>query len=91
MTDPALNWRPGGGSCWFLPSLPMVGTIANQHQAMSRRILRERGLEFITEYVCGPRMSREEDHAAEAGRVAAVSDQRCSRSTSAATITVKII
>jgi 4-cresol dehydrogenase (hydroxylating) flavoprotein subunit len=53
-----LNWRPGGGSCWFLPSLPMIGAIANQHQALSRRILREHGLEFITEYVCGPRMGR---------------------------------
>jgi 4-cresol dehydrogenase (hydroxylating) flavoprotein subunit len=53
-----LNWRPGGGCCWFLPPLPMIGTIANQQQALSRRILREHGLEFISEYVCGPRMSR---------------------------------
>jgi len=41
-----------------LPSMPMVGAIANQHQALSRRILREHGLEFITEYVCAARMSR---------------------------------
>src|SRR5260221_8231428 len=34
-----LNWRPGGGNCWFLPALPMIGTIANQQQALSRRIL----------------------------------------------------
>jgi 4-cresol dehydrogenase (hydroxylating) len=53
-----LNWRPGGGNCWFLPAMPMVGTVANQHQALSRRILREHRLEFITEYVCGPRMAR---------------------------------
>ncbi len=53
-----LNWRPGGGACWFLPATPMVGTIANEHQALSRRILREHGFEYITEYVCGPRMSR---------------------------------
>ena len=53
-----LNWRPGGGACWFLPATPMVGTIANKHQALSRRILREHGFEYITEYVCGPRMSR---------------------------------
>jgi 4-cresol dehydrogenase (hydroxylating) flavoprotein subunit len=53
-----LNWRPGGGCCWFVPPLPMLGTIANQHQALSRRILCEHGLEFITEYVCGPRLSR---------------------------------
>jgi hypothetical protein len=36
----------------------MIGAIANQHQALSRRILREHGLEFATEYVCGPRMGR---------------------------------
>jgi 4-cresol dehydrogenase (hydroxylating) len=53
-----LNWRPGGGACWFLPAMPMVGAIANQHQALSRRILGEHGLEYITEYVCGPRLSR---------------------------------
>lgn len=53
-----LNWRPGRGACWFLPPMPMVGAIANQQQAMSRRILCEHGLEYITEYVCGPRMSR---------------------------------
>jgi 4-cresol dehydrogenase (hydroxylating) len=53
-----LDWRPGGGCSWFLPPLPMIGTIANQHQALSRRILREHALEFITEYVCGPRMGR---------------------------------
>jgi 4-cresol dehydrogenase (hydroxylating) len=38
--------------------MPMVGTIANQHQALSRRILSEHKLEYITEYVCGPRMAR---------------------------------
>jgi 4-cresol dehydrogenase (hydroxylating) len=53
-----LDWRPGGGCSWFLPSLPMIGTIANQHQALSRRILREHALDFVTEYVCGPRMGR---------------------------------
>jgi 4-cresol dehydrogenase (hydroxylating) len=36
----------------------MVGSIASQHQAISRRILREHGLEYITEYVCGARMAR---------------------------------
>jgi 4-cresol dehydrogenase (hydroxylating) len=29
-------WRPGGGICWVLPSLPMIGTIANRHQARDR-------------------------------------------------------
>lgn len=36
----------------------MVGTVANGHQTLSRRILREHGFEYITEYVCGSRMSR---------------------------------
>ncbi len=53
-----LNWRPGGGNCWFLPGLPMKGEVANQQQALSRRILREHKLEFIAEYVCGPRLAR---------------------------------
>ena len=53
-----LNWRPGGGACWFLPAMPMIGSIANQHQALSRRILHKHGFEYITEYVCGPRLSR---------------------------------
>ncbi len=38
--------------------MPMIGSIANQQQALSRRILREHKLEFIAEYVCGPRMAR---------------------------------
>jgi 4-cresol dehydrogenase (hydroxylating) len=53
-----LQWRPGGGATWFLPATPMVGKIANEHQALSRRILGEHGFELIVEYVCGPRMSR---------------------------------
>ena len=36
----------------------MVGRIANEHQALSRRILGEHGFEYVVEYVCGPRMAR---------------------------------
>ena len=53
-----LNWRPGGGNCWFLPAMPMIGLVANQHQALSRRVLAEHQLEYITEYVCSARMAR---------------------------------
>ena len=53
-----LQWRQGGGATWFLPATPMVGKVANEHQALSRRILGEHGFELIVEYVCGPRMSR---------------------------------
>jgi 4-cresol dehydrogenase (hydroxylating) len=53
-----LEWRPGHGATWFLPATPMVGKIANEHQALSRRILGEHGFEYVVEYVCGPRMAR---------------------------------
>ena len=53
-----LDWRPGRGATWFLPTTPMVGAVANQHQALSRRILAEHGFEYITEYVCAARASR---------------------------------
>jgi 4-cresol dehydrogenase (hydroxylating) flavoprotein subunit len=53
-----LQWRPGSGATWFLPATPMVGRVANEQQALSRRILGEHGFEFVTEYVCGPRLAR---------------------------------
>ena len=53
-----LEWRPGGGAIWFLPATPMLGAIAQEHQAVSRRILSEHGFEYIVEFVCGPRAAR---------------------------------
>ncbi len=53
-----LEWRPGGGATWFLPTTPMMGATANEHQALSRRILAEHGFEYMAEYACGPRVSR---------------------------------
>jgi len=53
-----LSWRPGGGLIWFLPGTPMVGEVANAHQALARRIYTEHGLEYICEYVCGARFAR---------------------------------
>jgi 4-cresol dehydrogenase (hydroxylating) len=53
-----LKWRPGAGTIWFLPTTPMVGSIANEHQRLSRNIFGRYGFEYIAEYVCGPRMSR---------------------------------
>jgi 4-cresol dehydrogenase (hydroxylating) len=53
-----LTWRPGQGAAWFLPATPMVGRVASEHQALSRRILGEHGFEYVVEYVCGPRMAR---------------------------------
>ena len=53
-----LDWRPGGGATWFLPATPMVGSIAQQHQELSRRVLTDHGFEYIVEFVCGPRAAR---------------------------------
>lgn len=58
-----LKWRGAvdhdtGGATWFLPSTPMIGSVANEHQFMSRRILAEFGFEYIAEHVCSSRMSR---------------------------------
>ena len=53
-----LNWRPGRWGVLVSPAMPMLGSIADQHQALSRRILHTYGFEYITEYVCGPRLSR---------------------------------
>lgn len=53
-----LAWRPGGGLIWFLPGTPMVGSVANAHQAMARSIYTEHGFEYICEYVCGARFAR---------------------------------
>lgn len=52
------DWRPGSGATWFLPATPLVGRIANEHQALSRRILAEHGFELIVEYACAARMAR---------------------------------
>jgi 4-cresol dehydrogenase (hydroxylating) len=53
-----LKWRPGAGTIWFLPTTPMVGAIADEHQRLSRSILGSYGFEYIAEYICGPRASR---------------------------------
>ncbi len=53
-----LQWRPGGGAVWFLPATPVVGELADAHQTLSRRILREHGFDYVTEFVCGPRIAR---------------------------------
>lgn len=53
-----LNWRPGGGTTWFLPGMPMNGKIANSFQQRSREICRQYGLEYMVSNVCGPRFAR---------------------------------
>jgi 4-cresol dehydrogenase (hydroxylating) flavoprotein subunit len=53
-----LDWRPGDGATWFLPTTPMDGEIAQAHQDLSRRILAEHGFEYMVEFVCGPRAAR---------------------------------
>jgi 4-cresol dehydrogenase (hydroxylating) len=53
-----LRWREGLGAVWFLPGTPVGGAIANEHQALPRRVLSEHGFEYVVELVCGPRLAR---------------------------------
>lgn len=53
-----LRWRPGGGTIWFLPGTPMIGSVANAFHVASRRICRDHGLEYMVSNVCGPRFAR---------------------------------
>ncbi|MGO3125468.1 MAG: FAD-binding oxidoreductase [Advenella sp.] len=53
-----LNWRPGGGTSWFLPGTPMIGEVANSFQRSSREICKQYGLEYMASNVCGPRFAR---------------------------------
>jgi hypothetical protein len=53
-----LDWRKGGGATWFLPATPMVGEVAQLQDETSRRILNEHGLDYLVEFVCGPRAAR---------------------------------
>ncbi|HKX23541.1 MAG TPA: FAD-binding oxidoreductase [Rhizorhapis sp.] len=55
---PLYEWRPGGGASWILPVTPVNGKIALEHQALSRRILKRYGFDYICEYVVGSRTSR---------------------------------
>lgn len=53
-----LRWRPGGGTIWFLPGTPMIGSVANEFHLASRGICRDHGLEYMVSNVCGPRFAR---------------------------------
>lgn len=55
---PLYEWRPGGGATWILPVTPVKGSIALEHQALSRCILARFGFDYICEHVVGARMSR---------------------------------
>lgn len=53
-----VGWRPGGGTSWFLPGTPLIGSIVNDFQQRSRAICKEHGLEYMVSNVCGPRFAR---------------------------------
>ena len=53
-----LKWRPGGGNAWFTPGTPMDGKLANEFQALGRRIYEDNGLDYTVMNVCGPRFAR---------------------------------
>ncbi len=52
------KWRAGGGVVSFLPSVPMIGSVANELQRLSRGILKTHGFEFISEFICAGRGAR---------------------------------
>ncbi|MGQ4598212.1 FAD-binding protein [Nocardia sp. R6R-6] len=51
------NWR-GGGLASMTPGTPLIGSVAAEHQALSRRILDEHGFDFVVEYICAGRLAR---------------------------------
>jgi 4-cresol dehydrogenase (hydroxylating) len=53
-----LKWRPGGGNIWFTPGTPMDGKLANEFQAIGRKIYQDHGLDYMVMNVCGPRFAR---------------------------------
>ncbi len=54
---PLHDWC-GSGCIWMILTTPMIGSVANEHQEMSRRVLAEHGLDYQTEFVCGPRICK---------------------------------
>lgn len=53
-----LAWRPGGGLAAFTPGVPMARSVVEDSSRLSRRVLNERGLDYVKMYVCGPRFAR---------------------------------
>jgi 4-cresol dehydrogenase (hydroxylating) len=53
-----LKWRPGGGNAWFTPGTPMDGKMANEFQAIGRKIYENNGLDYTVMNVCGARFAR---------------------------------
>ncbi|MBN9083448.1 MAG: FAD-binding oxidoreductase [Rhizobiales bacterium 62-17] len=53
-----LKWRPGGGNTWFLPGTPMDGKVANEFQALCRKIYEDNGLDYMVMNVCSARFAR---------------------------------
>ncbi len=53
-----LRWRPGGGLVWFLPSLPMIGSVVDEMHRITRATCERYGFEYLVTYSCGPRSHR---------------------------------
>lgn len=53
-----LRWRAGGGTVWFLPGTPMIGSVANEFQQLSRQICEQYGMDYMVSNVGGPRFAR---------------------------------
>jgi 4-cresol dehydrogenase (hydroxylating) len=49
------NWRGGGGSMWFAPVSEARGSECRKQAAMAKRILHRHGLDYVAEFIVGPR------------------------------------
>lgn len=47
------NWRGGGGSMWFAPVAPALGTHTKKQQILAKKILNKYGLDYVGEFIVG--------------------------------------
>jgi 4-cresol dehydrogenase (hydroxylating) flavoprotein subunit len=52
-----VNWRRGGFVS-LTPATPLIGSVARQHQRMSREILQRHGMDTCIDYICAGRTAR---------------------------------
>jgi 4-cresol dehydrogenase (hydroxylating) len=53
-----IRWRPGGGTTWFLPAVPMIGDVANGLHRAAREAFERFGMDYMVSHSCGARFAR---------------------------------
>lgn len=53
-----IRWRPGGGTTWFLPAVPMIGDVANGLHRAARATFDRFGMDYMVSHSCGARFAR---------------------------------